>query len=106
MSSRSSTPRTPDRGSEWFKRPGDWVLWARCRTPGAEHARLFDAIDMPGRASHSERDRVRRAQLICADCPVADKCAEFARAADASGVWGGLYFPVPHMGRAAKRPTR
>lgn len=58
--------------------PGDWALHGRCRSAPA-------AVFFPGRG-----DDVEAARAVCAGCPVASECREYALAHhELIGVWGG-----------------
>lgn len=63
-----------------------WQAQAACR--GMEASVFFSPHYERG---DSRRHRERRAQAICRECPVLDRCAAFAvHTGQAFGVWGGL----------------
>ena len=65
---------------------GDWAAAARCRTADPD---LFFHPD--GERAGARAERLRRARLICAACPVARQCAEHAiTSREGFGIWGGL----------------
>ena len=66
----------------------DWQQHAACRN--ADRASDFYP-PMRIERKHERRAREYRAKLVCASCPVRQKCLEHAIAVDERyGVWGGL----------------
>ncbi len=57
-----------------------WQDRARCKTLGVDPSLFF---------SEGKRDKVLRAQAVCAQCDVSDACLAFAVRERESGVWGG-----------------
>jgi WhiB family redox-sensing transcriptional regulator len=43
-----------------------------------------------GRGVSGEKERIRRAKKLCAQCPVINECLAYAIAHDCLGVWGGM----------------
>lgn len=68
----------------------DWRRRAACR--GVDPEEFFPTIPAgPTPDGADEHPLVRRAKAICAGCPVAGQCREFALAIPAiHGVWGGM----------------
>lgn len=61
-----------------------WRRQASCRT-------LDPSLFFPAGASGTEAQDIAAAKAICASCPVAAPCREFALATNQEyGVWGGL----------------
>lgn len=74
---------------EWFDR-------AACR--GRDTSIFF-----PNEAHAGARDVFAAARRVCAQCPVADPCAELGLEAPEAGMWGGV---VPlAMQRRARRAS-
>lgn len=73
-----------------FRRPGpastiDWRDRAACRDDGR------DTFFADGYATIEKQKLVRAAKAICADCPVALQCLQYAIEHDIRyGIWGGL----------------
>jgi len=61
--------------------PADWRTIAACR--GLDPDLFFPA--------RGDSFTVRNAQAVCATCPVAEQCLEFAiEVGETEGIWGGL----------------
>lgn len=64
-----------------------WELKAACRGP---HTSLFFPPDHFEKKTEREF-RERQAKAICAECPVATDCLQYAiRIHEPNGVWGGM----------------
>lgn len=72
-------------------RPQAWQELAACKDTSIE---LWFAADNPGgprrgRGLPGEVVRVTRARAVCAACPVAAQCLDYALEKEVYGVWGG-----------------
>lgn len=75
----------------------DWRLQAECRS-------LDTAIFFPDQDGPQFADNVADAKSICAVCPVANQCLEFAiRTRQDDGIWGGA---TPEERRSVRRRRR
>ncbi len=64
-----------------------WQQRAACKGP---HSWLFFAPFEGGERKEEKRRRVADAKAICASCPVATECLEYAlEIREPHGVWGG-----------------
>lgn len=45
----------------------------------------------PGKAMSTRRKNIRRAQRVCAACPLVRRCGRWGMATGQTGVWGGMY---------------
>jgi WhiB family redox-sensing transcriptional regulator len=61
----------------------DWRERAACL---GEDPELFFPVGTGARAA----GQIEEAKVICGNCPVAQRCADFAVANGYEGVWGGL----------------
>ncbi len=90
-------------------RTDDWRAGAPCYNPGIGED--DDPFFHPeGETGKAKRDRVRMAQRICADCPLAARCLEYAiENGEQHGVWGGVTederLPMIRARRAGRRGT-
>jgi WhiB family redox-sensing transcriptional regulator len=63
-----------------------WTGRAACRARGTD-PELFFPVSETGLAAHRQ---VAQAKAVCARCPVADQCLDWAvRAGEPEGIWGG-----------------
>ena len=63
----------------------DWTSSAACRQPDVDPEWFFPVGDI-GPALHE----VAAAKAVCAGCPVAQECLEWAvRMGESAGIWGG-----------------
>lgn len=76
---------------------GDWRAWARCRDVDAE---IFFPTAESGRLLEAG---VAEARAVCARCPVAKQCLEFAREWLPYGIAGGLTPAERRRDRKARR---
>lgn len=85
----TSTARTALRASSPLiptEQAWSWQLAARCR--GEDTSIFFHPDGERGRAA---KRRQERAKAICAECPVAAECREYAlNYQEPFGIWGGL----------------
>jgi WhiB family redox-sensing transcriptional regulator len=77
----------------------DWTSFAACRQPGVDPEWFFPVGDVgPGLRE------VAAAKAVCARCPVARECLEWAlREGEAAGIWGGT---TPEERRALRHSRR
>lgn len=67
----------------------EWQMDGLCR--GMDSAVFFHP---EGERGNKRSDRERRAKKVCAQCPVLQRCRDYAVAAgEPYGVWGGLSAP-------------
>ncbi|ATQ28368.1 transcription factor WhiB [Rhodococcus ruber Chol-4] len=81
----------------------DWQLHAACR--GHESSAFFHP---DGERGHARELREYRAKLVCARCPVLERCRTHAlEVGEPYGVWGGMSESERRSRRAAvNRSTR
>ena len=76
-----------------------WHQDAACREPGVD-PEIFFPVGETGPALHL----IREAKAVCARCPVAAECGEWAlRAGEADGIWGGMTTTERRRARRRRR---
>lgn len=77
----------------------DWTSFAACRQPDVDPEWFFPVSDV-GPARHE----VAAAKSVCARCPVARECLDWAlQAAEPAGIWGGATPEERRTMRATRR---
>lgn len=93
--------RTKGRGARRAvmpERSWEWQEHAACRGHSSD---LFFGPE--GEKAHERNEREKRAVVVCARCPVREKCAQHALGLpEIYGVWGG----TTESGRSALRRRR
>ena len=80
MISRPAGTRAPDAEA------AHWTDLAACRASGAD-PELFFPVSETGMVAHRQ---VAQAKAVCARCPVASQCLDWAvRNGEPEGIWGG-----------------
>lgn len=73
-----------------------WMVDAKCKSENISNSYFFAEFEKAGPA-------VKAAMVnICADCPVIEKCRNYAIEAAETGLWAGVYF----MSGKPKNPRR
>jgi WhiB family redox-sensing transcriptional regulator len=73
-----------------------WAQHAACRQPGTD-PELFFPVSESGPAAR----QIAAAKAVCARCPAAAECRDWAlRAGEPAGIWGGT---TPEERRALRR---
>jgi WhiB family redox-sensing transcriptional regulator len=73
-----------------------WAQYAACRQPGTD-PELFFPVSESGPAAR----QIAAAKAVCARCPAAAECRDWAlRAGEPVGIWGGT---TPEERRALRR---